>query len=243
MKAKWANDRGSLFYRYAAIAAILVAFTGFFLTYIQPVALNRFKGPAWSHVHGALLAGWLLLVMFQVSLLPRRARLHRIMGWAALLLAPAIAVSTMAIGYESTAQAIVRDGPESISNFTGTVTAPLAFLLLVAAAIILRSKPQWHKRLIFLATVAMLWPAWFRWRHLFPWVPHPEITLGLIVADFPILIAMVRDRLRFGAVHPAYLYAGVGLIVEQTVEVMLFGSTSWQALGQWLFDRFPSFLA
>jgi hypothetical protein len=242
MKAKWASDRGSLFYRYAACAAILIAFIGFFLTYIQPVALNRFNGPSWSHLHGALLATWLLLVMIQAFLLPHQLQLHRILGWSAVLLAPAIALSTIAIGYEITAQAIVRDGAEGFGNFTGNVTAPSIFLLLVSAAIILRRKPQWHKRLIFLATVAMLWPAWFRWRHIFPWIPRPDIVLGLIVADLPILIAMVRDKLRFGAVHPAYVYAGVGLIVEQTVEVLLFGSEVWQALGQWLFERLPAFL-
>lgn len=232
----WHADRRTTFYRIAAWGAVAVVFAGFFLTYTLPMARGGFDGPRWSHVHGALLLAWLLLTVAQSHLAPRRLALHRRLGWVAVALAPLVAASTIAIGHEAAERGVARgDGPIAISGFLGSVTAPMIFLALVAAAIALRKRPQWHKRLIVVATVSMLWPAWFRWRHFLPSVPYPEVTLSLILADLPIVIAMIRDRLRFGAVHPAYLIAGLGLIAEQTFETFAFDQPAWRAVAQWLF--------
>jgi hypothetical protein len=232
----WRTDRNSRFYRLAALAALGVALTGFFLTYLRPMALGSFSGPGWSHVHGATLLAWLLLTIAQTQLVGRSLALHRRLGWAALLIAPAMMLTTVAIGVQGTARGVESGGgPEVISGLIGSITAPLMFLVLVSAALIMRRDPQWHKRLIFVATVAMLWPAWFRWRHFLPWIPRPDITLGLVIADLPIALAMVRDRWRFGAVHPAYLWAGIPLAAEQVFEVFAFDTAPWRKLAQLLY--------
>jgi hypothetical protein len=226
--ARWSKDRGSRFYRIAAVLAIAVAFAGFYLTYLKPVAQGRFSGPEQSHLHGALLASWLVLVAVQSFLLPT----HRKLGWIAVTLAPAIAVSTMAIGVAATRRDLAF-GVEL--GMAGNVTAPLLFCALVGAAIWQRRSPQWHKRLILIATVVLLWPAWFRWRHFLPWVPRPDITLGLVVANLPIAIAMLRDHLRFGLVHPAYIWVGLPVIAEMTLETLVFGTPFWTSFGMWLY--------
>lgn len=41
-----------------------------------------------------------------------------------------------------------------------------------------------------------------------------------------ILLAMLRDRLALGRVHPVYLWVGKALIVETATESLLNGSTS-----------------
>lgn len=225
----WIKDRATPFYRIAAFLAICVAIAGFFLTYLQPMAFGTFAGPQWAHLHGALLASWLVLFAVQSWLLP----LHRMLGWIALALAPAIAASTIAIGVAATRRDLA-DG--ATIGMVGNVTAPLVFCSLVGAAIWLRKQPQWHKRLILIATVVMLWPAWFRWRHFLPWVPRPDIVLGLLIANLPIAIAMLRDRLRFGAVHPAYWWVGVPIFLWQSLEVAAFGAPAWTSLGLWLYE-------
>ena len=232
----WQKDRATSFYRLAALLAVLVAVTGFFLTYIQPMAQGRFTGPSWSHVHGSLLAGWLALMVAQTSLVGMNLRLHRRLGWTALALAPAITASTFAIAVEAAQRDVAAGGgPDAVSGILGSLTATTIFLLLVLAAIAMRKRPQWHKRIMFIATVAILWPAWFRWRHFLPGMPRPDISLGLILAYAPIIIAMIRDRLRFGAVHPAYWLLGLGLIAEQSLEVFAFDTPIWRAVAQTLF--------
>jgi hypothetical protein len=223
----WARDTGSRFYRTCAVAALGVAVAGFFLTYLRPMAAGTFEGPSRAHLHGALLTGWLLLVVAQSVLVRKRLAVHRTLGWAAVVLAPSILVTTVLVGAEVARRDMLRSGAAGADTVIGTLTTSLAFLLLVAAALLLRRKAQWHKRLIFLATVVILWPAWFRWRHFLPDMPRPDIWLGLVLTDLPIAIAAVRDRIRFGAVHPAYLTVGLAVIAEQVTEVLLFGTPGW----------------
>lgn len=52
------------------------------------------------------------------------------------------------------------------------------FTGLVAAGLINRRRPEVHKRLMLLATLLILWPAWFRFRHFFPGVPRPTCGSG-----------------------------------------------------------------
>ena len=85
---------------------------------------------------------------------------------------------------------------------------------------------------MLLATIVVLWPAFFRFRHLMPFVPRPELLLGLLLADLPILIAAVRDRLRWGRVHPAWAYVGSAVFVEQLAETLAFGSGTTLPLGR-----------
>jgi hypothetical protein len=160
--ANWQRDRGSRFYRGAALAAALVALAGFFLTYFRPLVTGTFAGPPWAHVHGVLMFSWLALVVIQAFLLPQ----HRQLGWFALILAPAVAASTMAIGVAAT---------------------------------------------------------------------RPDIWLGLVLAQLPLGLAMLRDRLQFGAVHPAYVFVGLPLIAEQAFEAFAFGQPFWNRFGMWLY--------
>lgn len=110
----------------------------------------------------------------------------------------------------------------------GTVTGLSIFLAFVVAGFASRKRPAAHKRWMALATIAVLWPAIFRWRHLLPPMQRPDIVLGLFLADVPILIAMLRDRYRFGAVHPVWLVGGTFWFVEQGIEIALF-DTHWSA--------------
>jgi hypothetical protein len=159
--------------------------------------------------------------------------LHRRIGLVALPLALAMAASGLGVGL----YAVDRDlkagvGDFAYSTLPGVLFAMILFVVFVAAAVAFRKKPDWHKRLIVLATIAVLWPAWFRFRHFMPWVPRPEIFLALIVADSLVVIAMVRDRLKFGKVHPAYWSLGVGLIAEHVAEAVLFDTSGWRSFAQ-----------
>ena len=59
------------------------------------------------------------------------------------------------------------------------------FVALAIAAVLLRRRPDWHKRLMLLATMVVLWPAFFRFRHLMPFVPTAGRLL-LAPAAWPI---------------------------------------------------------
>jgi hypothetical protein len=230
----WKVDRKSPFYIIMGITAAVAAVAGFSTTYLLPVAGAQFRGPWVAHVHGLLFFAWVALAVLQPVLVYRGSTLlHRRIGIAALPLALAMAVSGVGVGL----YAVRRDleagvGAFAYSTLPGVLCAMVIFVAFVAAAVALRKKPDWHKRLIVLATIAVLWPAWFRFRHFMPWVPRPEIFLALVLADSLVVVAMVRDRLKFGQVHPAYWIFGVGLIAEHVAEAVLFDTPGWRSFAQ-----------
>ena len=82
------------------------------------------------------------------------------------------------------------DGESAYSPIVGVCTTGLLFLFLFVGGMIYRSKPQIHKRLMLLATLVLLWPAWFRFRYFFPSVPRPDVWFAVVLADSFIVISV-----------------------------------------------------
>jgi hypothetical protein len=234
----WQRDRGSRFYLLFALIAAGAALAGFSTTWFIPVATRQFGGPGIAHLHGLLFFGWIGLLLVQ-ALLARRRRLraHQRIGLVGIPLATAMAATGLGVGMFAVRRDLAAGaGDAAYSQLIGVVAAMLFLLLFVAIAFATRRRPDWHKRMILLATIAVLWPAWFRWRHLFPWIPRPDIWLGVVLSDSLILVAALRDRLKFGRVHPAWTMFGALLIVEHVAEIFLYDSAGWRALAKAMFD-------
>ena len=214
-----------------ATLAIAAVATGFSTTYFIPIARGTFAGPSIAHVHGLLFMTWIAAMLVQPMLVrQKKSGLHRKLGLIALPLAGAMAVSGLAVGTFAVGRDLAAGvGDFAYSQLIGVAAAMIIFLAYVSIALAARKKPDWHKRMMLLATIAILWPAWFRFRHLLPFVPRPDIILGVVVSDSLVLVAMVRDRLKFGRIHPAYLIFGSLLIAEHVFEILLFDTPIWRA--------------
>ncbi|CAN5622848.1 hypothetical protein BH24ACI3_BH24ACI3_05500 [soil metagenome] len=101
-----------------------------------------------------------------------------------------------------------------------------------------RNKPELHKRLMLLATVSILWPAWFRFRHYFPSVQSPEIWFALILAESVTLLAWLWDYREHGRILPVLLFGGLFVIAEHTVETFAFDTGPWGIVDQALWSLF-----
>lgn len=233
MANAWTQDRARWFYLGFGIYCLAAVFVGFSTTYILPLSSGTFDGPVIVHLHGAVALGWVALFFVQTTLVRNnRSRVHRKLGYAGI----PVAVGVLVTGVGTAIWATKRDLAASSFALTipiGTLTSLLIFTAFVVYAVAMRRRPDWHKRLMMLATVVVLWPAFFRFRHLVPWVPHPDIWLGLVLADLPILVAAARDRIIYGHVHPVWKIFGTLLIAEQSLEALfLFETPLWQDLGE-----------
>jgi hypothetical protein len=110
------------------------------------------------------------------------------------------------------------------------------FFCLVLAGVLKRNVPEAHKRLMLLATIVVLWPAWFRFRHYFPTVPRPDIWFALVLADSLIIISWIWDKCKNGNIHPVLKYMGLFIILEQSFEVIVYDSSLWRQTAKWIFD-------
>ena len=215
-----------------ALLGLAVALAGFSRTCFVPVAAGTFDAPLVVHLHGAAAFAWVLLFVLQPTLIRAgRYDIHVRTGALGAVIALVVAVTAIPVGlYVVERDLAAGFGPVAVSSLLGVVTAMSLFLALVAAGVACRDRSAVHKRLMLLATIVVLWPAWFRLRHWFPDVPKPEIWFGVVAAYSLVPIAMIRDRIVEGRVHPVWWWVGLPVVGEQTAEAFLFDSSPWRAI-------------
>jgi len=111
----------------------------------------------------------------------------------------------------------------------------LTFGVLVAAALHYRRRPQVHKRLMLLATVAAMMPAPLA--HLIGHYPVVSSTPGIIVLPLGMLLfaSAAHDRLALGRMHPVSLWGAVLLFAWANLRAVVIGpSDAWHVLAAWL---------
>ena len=218
-----------------AYAFLAIALIGFSTTFFIPLAQGSFSAPPIIHIHGALLFGWLLLFIVQASLIQRRSILaHRQLGIIGAVLCIAIVVSGVLVGLHATRRDLATGGDDFVlGQFVNILVEMLLFGSLVAAAIVFRRDSESHKRLLLLATISALAPAWLRMRHLFPGVPNPFVTFSLL-ADSLLFVAIARDWIILKRIHPVYLWVGGAMVAVHVVELLAITSKPWLRLSRFL---------
>jgi hypothetical protein len=100
------------------------------------------------------------------------------------------------------------------SQLVGPLLDMLVFAPLFAAALYYRRRPELHKRLMVVATTALLIAAVGR----MPFLGVPRnLVLVQLVWMAPILVAMAHDLLQRRRVHPVYVLGLVVLALESPV--------------------------
>lgn len=216
-------------YTFGAIAALVVLFVGFAPTYFLK---GFFGGPELStlkHVHGVVMTAWFTLFLVQVRLVATgHTALHRKVGVFGALLA--IVVLTVGV---SAGIASARAGATPIPEIT-----PLQFLVmpigemitfgtLFGAAIAMRKRSAYHKRLMLLASLAMLTPAFARIV-----TGGPLVFYGL--TDGIILACIAYDTFRNRRVHAAFIGGLILIVVVQFGRLALSQTPQWTAFAKWL---------
>ena len=218
--AKQAAD--SLFYLTAsATFATLV-----FLAFAQKFYLGwAFKSPQLSMlllVHGAVMTGWVLLFVLQITLVEmRKIRLHQRLGkigagWASLV---------VILGSVTTLHASARELREHTEmaplqlTITGLeLTEMLLFASFVASAVWLRRRGDYHKRLMLLTLLCML-PSVLPRLPLGLFQSLPSILFG-VYAGLALCVGI--DVLRHRRLHPAF--AAGGALFALTLLLAFFGA-------------------
>ncbi len=224
------QNRKISFYLLMGVTGLLAVIIGFFTTYIQPSFAGKFSAPAVVHIHGAFALAWVILFLVQSILVKyRNFRLHQTLGYFSLLISIGILLTMLPTGLFQVRKDLSRGlGETAYSSVLGVLTTDIMFAILVGAGLYFRKRPKIHKRLFLLATIILLWPAWFRFRHYFPSVPRPDIWFAVVLADSLILFAWIADKITWGKIHPVLFYGGLLIMAEHSFEVLYFDSKVWR---------------
>jgi hypothetical protein len=220
-----------------AIAALVLA--GFARTFYLKYWFDTPMLTRLLQLHGVMFTAWLVLHFTQARLIAaHRVDLHRrlgiaggVLGYSMFFVGVAAAVQSAALGKMPT------DAPPLVfmSVPIGTITV---FMLLLTAALLMRRRADWHKRLMLLATIALVIPAAARLSSYFTGRNTPAI--GIVVTILLVAWCCIEDRRRIGRIHPAYKIAGTLLILSLPARLLLGYTEPWQHFAQWMVSFAPA---
>lgn len=221
------DDR--FFLRAAILMAVLIV-AGFSLQFAM--GRSTFAAPLRVHAHAVVFMGWIAIYVLQNVLVAKdRIDLHRRLGWIAaawvvpmVVLGCLVTVAMVRLGHVPfffrPLQFLVFD-PVTVFTFAG----------LTAAAVKLRRRTDWHRRLHFCAMALLLGPAFGRLLPmplLQPWAWEASFAASLL---FPVA-GILADLRRSGRVHRAWAW-GVGSMLGAFV---LIQAVTYSPLGTALYD-------
>jgi len=105
--------------------------------------------------------------------------------------------------------------------------------MLVTAAVALRRRSAWHKRLMTLAMIAVLGPPVARLIALTQNGGHFLAIQTGVCAAF-VGWCLGTDWLQSRLVHPIYAFGGTALVLSWPVPAMIARTNSWERVRHWL---------
>jgi hypothetical protein len=182
------------------------------------------------HLHVVLFVTWVLLLIVQTLLVrSRRIDWHRRLGVVGLIVGtsmPIVGITTALVMTRLAGNGVEGQAALAVSFFD-----MFAFATTFGLAMCLRRRPDYHRRLILMASCGLTVAAFAR----FPsWLmPNNVWYLGV---DILIVAALIRDLAHEGRLHPVYGYGLPALMIGQgiTMWVYLRRASVWLVIARGL---------
>jgi uncharacterized membrane protein YozB (DUF420 family) len=227
-----ARAREHRFFTGMALAALLIALVGFAPSYYLRSFSTAEPLTTLVHLHGGLATAWLLLFVAQTSLVSvGRSDLHRRVGPVGAVLAALFVVVGYATAITAARKGVTPPGgPPPLAFLAVPLATLFSFAVLSALGILWRRQRDTHRRLMLLATIAILPPAFARFR----WFGFggPPVAIGGTCLF--VIACMLWDRRVHGRIHPAFLWGGGLLMLSLPLRFAVTQSETWLAVARWL---------
>jgi hypothetical protein len=229
-----AGRRDRFFYTGMAVLVAAIVFAGFARTYFLKDLFGRPALPLLLHLHGILFTSWFALFLSQVTLVAaKRTDVHRRLGVVGAVLAAVMVVVGPIVAIHAASRGFATPGlPPPLVFLAVPLFDILVFAILVAAGLYYRRQSQTHKRLMLLATIAILPPAIARLPFAFILATGPLAFFGL--ADLVLLACILYDVIAHRRLHPAYVWGGLLIVVSQPLRLVVGSTGAWLAFAHWL---------
>lgn len=222
-----------------AIAGAVLVFVGFARTFYLrghlPLPPQQAALSPLLLAHGLVATAWMALFVTQASLIAlQRVALHRRLGVVGAFVAAAMFIISELTAVDALRRGVGPFGvdPRVWSSFT--MIGAASFAALVTAAIVLRSRPQAHKRLMLLATIGLLNPAIGRLTGPLATDFSSFIVLISAPTDAFVIAVVLYDIWTLRSVHPATIWGGLTIVLVPFV-LLIGGTPIWLAFADKLY--------
>jgi len=214
-----------------ALSMLATVFVGFAHSYYLAGIFGAPLPSLTIHLHGAAFSCWILLLVTQTSLVAAgRVTIHRRLGIAGFLLACLMVILGVLAATDSLGRGTGPSGLDAKFFYVIPMTDMLIFGTLVFFAFRARSNPPAHKRLIFVATTALLIAAIARWPFA---LVHRKPMMAALASYIFLAILVAYDLWSTRKVHRATLWAGAFLIFVQQIRIPIGKTAAWHAFADW----------
>lgn len=210
------HNEGRGFYIGAVIGAFAIVFAGFARSYFLRGVFGAPPLTLLVHVHGLLMTGWFVLFFTQACLIAaHRVTWHRRLG----IFGAVYAVVLIVVGVTTALRFAARSvhdpaaGGFAILILGYDLVLLTVFALLVGAAIALRRRSDFHKRLMLLATLSLLSVA--IGRIPLDFIQADTFRITLLLSDLCVIVPVLIDTIRNRILHPVFAW-GTLLVVAST---------------------------
>lgn len=235
------------FFFVLSLVLLFVVFLGFAPTfYLDPLFDTRTDyrpTPVYIKIHAIILTMWFVGQVVQSGLIQRgRRNVHRTIG----VIGAGIAAGVIITGVVATLIAVPHAEEFGISPRArlNVLVAANSFNLLVFAALVslalhYRSRPQYHKRLMLIASIAIIGPAVSPFRQLGIFLQSllPEsISIPVPLMFWVLLIVSIAlyDLLSDRRIHPATIWGGCAKAAATVMTISLVKSGYAGSYVNWL---------
>jgi uncharacterized membrane protein YozB (DUF420 family) len=218
------------FYPGITVVVAVTVLAGFAPTYYLRSQAGAPPLSALTHAHGIAFTAWIGLLLAQVSLVAAGRRdVHRRLGVAGGGLAVAMVALGVLIAFATAHRDIAAGrGDQALSFLIIPLGDILAFAALAGLALYRRAQPAVHKRLMLLATIAILPAAIGR----IPVTSDPG-PFTLAFAAF-LAAAPVHEIATTGRPHPVSLWGGLAVFAWLLGRFLSSETTAWRAVAAWM---------
>jgi hypothetical protein len=198
-----------------AISVTLTVLAGFVPLYTLRILRHDPNLTLLVHAHGFVMAAWIALFLTQTLLIANhRVDLHRRLG----TLGAGLALLVLMVAVPTLINAAARKSHDvhstrflwMLAAFDGI--ALLLFAGLVGTGLLLRRRPDYHKRLMLLATLSLLGPAFGRLTAYANGLRGDNDFGVLLLCAGTVLACVAVDTARSHRLHPAFLWGGASVI-------------------------------
>ena len=226
--------RGRNFYVAMAVIAAVIVFAGFSRTFFFNSHFAKRNLTSLMILHGVIFSCWLALLIAQTTLVAaNRIDIHRRLGAAGAILAALMIVVGMTLAIHAAKYGFQTPGlPPPLIFLVVPFFDIVVFAVLVGAALYYRGQPDTHKRLMLVATISILPPAFARmpFQIIGATLPFSPFILGDIVLIGCILWDVAIHR----RLHRAYLWGGLLFFLSFPLRMAIAGTSVWQTFARWL---------
>jgi uncharacterized membrane protein YjfL (UPF0719 family) len=219
------------FFFWMAAAMLILNLIGFAPSYFLKSLFETPELPLRTHVHGIVFTAWFVVLMTQVSLIARHQKSrHMQLGALAMFLAVSMVILGLVILYYRALE--YHSGERSLEGTALVVWANLSFLAgfvtFVGLGFRFRRQAAIHKRLMLLASIAMMPQALGR----IGYMPSFQIVDGFLnnvlygFGGYLLLLSamLIHDRISEGRFYPVNVW-GISALVPANIVAMLISRT------------------